>query len=60
MMALLGNIVRIPDIVTYGFIIWVGGVVLTVFGWDRGQAHQLPVLHLIFMLPLPNSSSTGS
>ena len=44
---------RIPDIVTYAFIIWTGGVVLTVFGWDRGRHHQLPVLHLIFMLPLP-------
>jgi exosortase D (VPLPA-CTERM-specific) len=54
MVALLGNIVRIPDIVAYGVIIWVGGVVLTVFGWDRGKQHQLPVLHLIFMLPLPN------
>lgn len=52
--ALLGNVVRIPDIVTYGFIIWVGGVVLTVFGWERGRRHQLPVIHLVFMLPLPN------
>ena len=52
-LAILGNIVRIPDIVTYAFIIWTGGVVLTVFGWKRGKTHQLPVLHLIFMLPLP-------
>jgi exosortase D (VPLPA-CTERM-specific) len=52
--SLLGNIVRIPDIVTYGLIIWVGGVVLTVFGWERGKTHQLPVIHLVFMLPLPN------
>lgn len=50
---IFGNLVRIPDIVTYAFIIWVGGVVLTVMGWDRGRRHQLPVLHLIFMLPLP-------
>lgn len=53
-LAILGNMVRIPDIVTYAFIIWVGGIVLTVFGWDKGKRHQLPVLHLIFMLPLPN------
>ncbi|MGB5836594.1 MAG: VPLPA-CTERM-specific exosortase XrtD [Albidovulum sp.] len=51
--ALIGNLMRVPDIVTYAFIIWVAGVVLTVFGWDRGRLHQLPVLHLIFMLPLP-------
>lgn len=50
---MLGNLTRVPDIVTYAFIIWVGGVVLTVFGWKKGKTHQLPVLHLIFMLPLP-------
>ena len=51
--AILGNLTRIPDIVTYAMIIWLGGVVLVVFGWERGKRHQLPVLHLIFMLPLP-------
>jgi len=52
-LAVLGNLARIPDIVTYAFIIWVSGVVLTVFGWKRGVRHQLPVFHLVFMLPLP-------
>ncbi len=51
--AILGNLVRIPDIVTYAFIIWVGGVVLTVMGLERGRMHQLPVIHLVFMLALP-------
>ncbi|MCR8726774.1 VPLPA-CTERM-specific exosortase XrtD [Frigidibacter sp. ROC022] len=50
---ILGSVIRIPDIVTYGLIIWVGGIVLTVMGWRIGRTHQLPVLHLIFMLPLP-------
>ncbi len=50
---IFGNLVKIPDVVTYAFIVWVGGVVLTGFGWKRGRTHQLPVLHLIFMLPLP-------
>lgn len=50
---IFGSLIRIPDIVTYAFIIWTGGVVLLVMGWDRGRLHQLPVLHLIFMLPLP-------
>lgn len=53
MIALVGNVTRIPHFATYGLIIWVGGVVLTVFGWNRGRMHQLPVFHLIFMLPLP-------
>ena len=26
---ILGNLVRIPDVVTYAFILWVGGVMLT-------------------------------
>jgi exosortase len=51
--AIFGNLTRIPDFVTYAMIVWVGGVVLTVFGWERGIKHQLPVVHLIFMLPLP-------
>ncbi len=53
MIGVFGNLVRIPDIVTYALILWVGGVVLTVFGWKRGLTHWAPVLHLIFMLPLP-------
>lgn len=53
LLALMGNLTRIPDIVTYAFIFWVGGVVLTIFGWERGKLHQLGVVHLIFMLPLP-------
>ena len=53
LVAILGNVVRIPDIVTYAFILWTAGVVLTVFGWAEGKRHQLPVFHLVFMLPLP-------
>ncbi len=52
-LAIFGNLTRIPDIVTYAMILWISGVVLTVFGWKRGIRHQLPVFHLIFMLPLP-------
>jgi exosortase D (VPLPA-CTERM-specific) len=52
-LAILGNLARIPDIVTYTMILWISGVVLVVFGWQRGIRHQLPVLHLVFMLPLP-------
>lgn len=53
LIAILGNLTRIPDIVTYAMIVWVGGVVLTIFGWKRGITHQLGVVHLVFMLPLP-------
>ncbi len=50
---IFGNLVRIPDIVTYALILWVGGVMLTGFGWAQGKRHFLPVVHLVFMLPLP-------
>lgn len=51
--ALLGNLARVPDIVTYAMILWISGVVLIVFGFSQGIRHQLPVFHLILMLPLP-------
>lgn len=51
--AFLGNLARVPDIVTYAMIIWVSGVVLIVFGLSQGIRHQLPVFHLVLMLPLP-------
>lgn len=51
--AAFGNLVLIQDIVAYAFIIWTMGVVLVIFGWERGRQHWAPVLHLVFMLPLP-------
>lgn len=48
-----GNLARIPDIVTYAMILWVYGLILTSFGWQRGRQFWPPVLHLVFMLPLP-------
>ncbi|MEM6587039.1 MAG: VPLPA-CTERM-specific exosortase XrtD [Pseudomonadota bacterium] len=53
LVAALGNMAGIPDIVTYGLILWVSGVVLTCMGWKNGRRHQLAVFHLVFMLPLP-------
>lgn len=52
-LAVFGNLVAIPDVVTYALILWTGGVMLTVLGWQQGRHHWAPVLHLIFMLPLP-------
>ncbi len=51
--AALGNIAGIPDIVSYGLILWVAGMVLTSMGWQEGRHHLLAVFHLVFMLPLP-------
>lgn len=51
--AAVGNLARIPDIVTYGMIVWLYGIILTGFGWRQGRQFWPPVLHLVFMLPLP-------
>lgn len=52
-LAVVGNLVQIDDLVFYALIIWVGGLVLTCFGWRRGIFFWPSVLHLVFMLPLP-------
>ena len=52
-LGIFGNLIRIPDVIAYALIIWCGGLVLVTMGWARGRKHQLPVLHLVFMLPLP-------
>jgi exosortase D (VPLPA-CTERM-specific) len=51
--AMGGNLAKIPDIVTYAMIVWIYGLVLVTFGWERGRQFWPPVLHLVFMLPLP-------
>jgi exosortase D (VPLPA-CTERM-specific) len=53
LIAVLGNLMRVDDIVFYALIIWTGGLVLTCFGWRRGLTFWPSVLHLVFMLPLP-------
>ena len=52
-LAALGNLVRIDHLVFYALIVWTGGIVLTCFGWARGRVFWPSVLHLVFMLPLP-------
>ena len=49
----LGRLAGISDIVAYATIIWVGGLLLVSFGWSTGKHFWPPVLHLVYMLPLP-------
>ncbi len=53
LLAGIGNITQIPDLVTYGLIAWVGALLRARYGWRRGRVLWPPVLHLVFMLPLP-------
>ena len=50
----LGKLSGISDIVAYASIIWVGGILLISFGWKTGKHFWPPVLHLVYMLPLPD------
>jgi exosortase D (VPLPA-CTERM-specific) len=52
-MASIGKLANISDIVAYALILWVGGVLLISFGWQTGKHFWPPVLHLVYMLPLP-------
>lgn len=55
MLGALGRISNISDIVAYALIIWVGGILLISFGWQVGKHFWPPVVHLVYMLPLPDT-----
>lgn len=50
-----GKIIEINDIVAYALILWVGAILLISFGWKTGKHFWPPVVHLVFMLPLPGA-----
>ena len=52
-LALVGNLVQINDLAFYALIVWTFGLVLVGFGARRGLVFWPSVLHLVFMLPLP-------
>lgn len=53
LIGLVGNLVEIPDIITYGFILYIGALILLLAGTREGFRFWPGWLHLIFMLPLP-------
>ena len=53
LVAVAGNLAGIDHLVFYALIVWVAGLVLVGFGWARGRRFWPSVLHLVFMLPLP-------
>ncbi|MBB93473.1 MAG: VPLPA-CTERM-specific exosortase XrtD [Rhodobacteraceae bacterium] len=57
--ALAGQVIEIPALVAYSLILWTGAMLLISFGWSTGRHFWPPVLHLVFMLPLPGSVYYG-
>lgn len=53
LLAAFGNLVQIGDFVFYALIVWTYGLILTCWGARRGWRFWPSVLHLVFMLPLP-------
>lgn len=53
LLAGLGILAGIGDIVAYALILWIGGVLLISWGWDTGKHFWPGVVHLVYMLPLP-------
>lgn len=49
----IGRLIQISDFVAYAMILWIGGMILLSFGWRQGRQFWPPVLHLVYMLPLP-------
>lgn len=58
-LGLAGKLLGIGDIVAYALILWVGAMLLISFGWAQGRAFWPPVLHLVYMLPLPGALYYG-
>lgn len=58
-LAMFGQLISIGDIVAYALILWVGAVLLISFGWSQGRRFWPPVLHLVYMLPLPGALYYG-
>lgn len=54
-----GKMIGIGDIVAYALILWVGAILLISFGWRQGRAFWPPVVHLVYMLPLPGALYYG-
>ena len=54
-LGLIGNLAHIPDIITYGLLVTLGGFILILAGWRRGLRFWPAWLFLFFMLPLPNT-----
>jgi exosortase D (VPLPA-CTERM-specific) len=58
-LALGGKMIEIGDIVAYALILWVGAMLLINFGWRTGLLFWPAVLHLVYMLPLPDAVYYG-
>jgi len=50
---MIGKFSQIDEVVAYAIILWVGAILLICWGWQQGKHFWPPVVHLVYMLPLP-------
>lgn len=53
LLGVLGKLSQIDEVVAYAIILWVGAILLISWGWQQGKHFWPPVVHLVYMLPLP-------
>lgn len=53
LLGLAGQMVETPTVTATALIPWFGSLLLVSFGWDQGKRFWPPIVHLLFMLPLP-------
>lgn len=56
LLGLAGQMVETPTVTAFALIPWFGSLLLVSFGWDQGKRFWPPIVHLLFMLPLPGYS----
>jgi exosortase D (VPLPA-CTERM-specific) len=56
LLGLAGQMVETPTVTATALVPWFGSVLLICFGWDQGKRFWPPIVHLLFMLPLPGYS----
>jgi exosortase D (VPLPA-CTERM-specific) len=52
-LALLGNLALLDDLVIFAMVVWVGGLIVTVFGLRRSLSFWAPAASLTLMFPFP-------
>ena len=58
-LAMLGKLAVLPALVQYAFILTLAGFALGLMGWAGFKVIAIPILFLVFMIPLPSMIHQG-
>ena len=54
MLYVVGELATLYTVIQYAFLVFVYGVILSLMGWQAFRIVLVPLLMLVFMIPLPN------